>query len=360
MNYSWDFGDGTSDVDSSDTISHVYSKEGIFTVTLTVTDSSGNQSTHSSIVTVSTVPPREIISTPVAIGTGAAATVAVGLAVAKIAASSSSIGVQSVSNVSDLPRSEFQRFLNFLVGEEQEERKKKGKRKGNFIYSRKGELTAIALSVAIMTFIFSYVESNGMPQFLDAQILGVIVPMTFLSSITVKIASILTDTLCAQSCGVDNRYTLWPLGMITFILTGLLVLFPFASPGITKTRKQCLSLREDAMLTMSRVLLRLALAVPFAALAILGYGLLADAGLLAVLTAAFFSLVPIDPLPGKALASYKKALSLAVITLGGILLYGFMLRLLPSIAFLITGVLSGVVGAILLYITRKRALAKVS
>ena len=86
--------------------------------------------------------------------------------------------------------------------------------------------------------------------------------------------------------------------------------------------------------------------------------MLADAGLLAVLTAAFFSLVPIDPLPGKAVASYKKALSVVVIVLAGILLYGFMLRLLPSAAYLITGVLSGVVGGMLLYKTRKSTLAK--
>ena len=353
MSYSWNFGDGTSDVDSSSTITHIYSKAGIFTVTLTVTDSTDKQNTRSSTVTVSALPPREIISTPVAIGTGAATTVAIGLAVAKATSSSA-----SASNVSDLPRSEFQRFLNFLVGKEREDRKKKSKEKGNFIYSKKGELAAIAISVATMTFIFSYVESNGVPQFFDTKVLEIMVPTTFLSSITVKIVSILTDTLCAQSCGVDKHYTLWPLGIITFILTGLIVLFPFASPGITKTHKQCLSPKEDAMLTVSRTLLLLALALPFAALAILGYDLLADAGLLAVLTAAFFSLVPIDPLPGKAVASYKKALSVVVIVLAGILLYGFMLRLLPSVAYLITGVLSGVVGGMLLYKTRKSTLAK--
>ena len=48
--YSWNFGDGNTDVGK--TVSHVYSEAGTYTVTLTVTDESGNSDTDTTTVTV--------------------------------------------------------------------------------------------------------------------------------------------------------------------------------------------------------------------------------------------------------------------------------------------------------------------
>jgi PKD repeat protein len=356
VSYVWDFGDGTTKTTSDNTIIHMYAKPGNFTAKLTVHDTSGGQSSYTYSVIVSDLQGRNAMSVPVAIGAGVAATsatVAIGLAATKVTATAGSAAAQSASSISDLPQSQFQRFLNFLVGKEREDRKKKAQGKTNFLSSKKGELAAIAFSVSLMTIIFSFVEANGLPRFLDVKVLEVVVPSTFLSSIIVKMAMIVTDTFSAKSCGVEKQYSLWPIGTITFILTGLLVMFPFASPGITKNSTQDLSPGKNAMLTISKTMLVLALAVPFAVLGFFGFSVIADAGLLAVLSATFFSLVPIEPLPGKAIASYKKWVAILGLLLIGSLLYGFILKLLPPIAYLIAGAFAAVIGSWALYRTRK-------
>lgn len=53
--YSWDFGDGETINTSSETISHEYSEAGSYTVSLTVTDSSGGSDTTQKIVDVTNV-----------------------------------------------------------------------------------------------------------------------------------------------------------------------------------------------------------------------------------------------------------------------------------------------------------------
>ena len=356
VSYVWDFGDGTTKTTSTNTIMHMYAEPGNFTAKLTVHDTSGDQSSYTYSVIVSDLQGRNAMSVPVAIGAGVAATsatVAIGLAATKVTATAGSAAAQSASSISDLPQSQFQRFLNFLVGKEREDRKKKAQGKTNFLSSKKGELAAIAFSVSLMTIIFSFVEANGLPRFLDVKVLEVVVPSTFLSSIIVKMAMIVTDTFSAKSCGVEKQYSLWPIGTITFILTGLLVMFPFASPGITKNSTQDLSPGKNAMLTISKTMLVLALAVPFAVLGFFGFSLIADAGLLAVLSATFFSLVPIEPLPGKAIASYKKWVAILGLLLIGSLLYGFILKLLPPIAYLIAGAFAAIIGSWALYRTRK-------
>jgi len=56
LTYSWDFGDGSEDATSADA-SHTYKDNGIYTVTLTVTDKDGGVGTDTLVVTVNNLPP---------------------------------------------------------------------------------------------------------------------------------------------------------------------------------------------------------------------------------------------------------------------------------------------------------------
>jgi hypothetical protein len=112
------------------------------------------------------------------------------------------------------------------------------------------------------------------------------------------------------------------------------------------------------MLTISKLMLLLTMAFPFAVLAFLGYGLIADAGLLSVLTLVFFSLVPISPLPGISIAKFNKGLVIGMLLPMGFLLYGFMLQILPQFTYLIVGAVSAAVGSYTLYRLRKSTQTK--
>jgi len=56
VSYEWDFGDGNITTVSTPTIAHVYTEEGNYTVTLTVTDTQGLQDTQVQIITVVPAP----------------------------------------------------------------------------------------------------------------------------------------------------------------------------------------------------------------------------------------------------------------------------------------------------------------
>jgi len=57
VEYEWDFGDGNTTTVGTSTINHVYTAEGNYTVTLTVTDTQGLQHNKTETVRVSMVPP---------------------------------------------------------------------------------------------------------------------------------------------------------------------------------------------------------------------------------------------------------------------------------------------------------------
>ena len=51
MSYAWDFGDGTT-VSAGEVVEHAYSKAGVYTVTLTITDANDNTATAIIDVTI--------------------------------------------------------------------------------------------------------------------------------------------------------------------------------------------------------------------------------------------------------------------------------------------------------------------
>lgn len=60
VSYEWDLGDGTSSVGR--TVTHVYSKEGVYTVVLTVADNSGTEATDTVTIKIISVAPEIILN----------------------------------------------------------------------------------------------------------------------------------------------------------------------------------------------------------------------------------------------------------------------------------------------------------
>lgn len=252
----------------------------------------------------------------------------------------------------------FEGFLRFLSGKEREERER-GKKK-SFVNQKssfitKKELAALVVSISVMTVVFSYVETNGLPQFLDLSVLAVVVPSTLLSVGLVRIASVFFDATCAQTCKVNKQFSLWPTGLIMFFISGIIFLFPFSSPGITRYEGLDLSKKTHGLMSLAKNLLSLVLAIPFVILAMNGFTIIGDAGLLAVFTTACYSLVPIEPLPGKQIFEYRKEIAIIALIANGLLLYGFAMRLLPGSIYIGAGVFGAVLATAILIYLRKHS-----
>jgi uncharacterized membrane protein len=85
-----------------------------------------------------------------------------------------------------------------------------------------------------------------------------------------------------------------------------------------------------------------------------GQNVIGDAGLFATLTTVCYSLVPLQPLAGKAVYDYNKGLAFVLPALMLGLIYGFSLQMFPLAVFVVVGVVSGFFAAVALAWLRKK------
>jgi len=217
----------------------------------------------------------------------------------------------------------------------------------------KGELVALGISALVMTIVFGFVEANGLPRFLDPLVLVVVIPSTLLSVCMVSVAGEISEAFCARTCRVYRQFRLWMYGLGAFLISSLLFLFPFASPGITRYQSGEISDKTKGLIVLSKMLILLTLTIPFAGLFMLGFKIIGDAGLLMTLMTVCYSLVPLKPLVGKAVFDYRKEISLIALVSTGILFYSCIVNLLPHVTYLAVGVVSVFLSAITLNQLRK-------
>ena len=105
----------------------------------------------------------------------------------------------------------------------------------------KGEYASLGISVSLLTFVYAIVEANGVPNFLNPAIFAVVVPSTFLSSGMVVIFKVFSDAFWARTFKVYKQLGVWAIGVLTFLVSGLILLFPFSSPGITRYQSEEIS-----------------------------------------------------------------------------------------------------------------------
>jgi hypothetical protein len=294
--------------------------------------------------------PRSVYIVAIVAVVAAAATAATALL-----ASLGGLGQSFNSAVSKLPipdkLKEFLKLYGEKIFETVDKVKLEALEKAPFI--TKGELAALGISALIMTIVFGYVEANGLPRFLNPSVLAAIIPSTLLSACMVSIAAELSEALCARTCRVYRQYRLWMYGLGAFLISGLLFLFPFASPGITRYQSGEISNKTKGLIVLSKMLVLLTLTIPFAGLFMLGFKIIGDAGLLLTLMTVCYSLVPIKPIVGKAVFDYRKEVSLTALFSAGILFYSCTVNLLPHVTYLAVGVVSMFLTAITLNQLRK-------
>lgn len=210
--------------------------------------------------------------------------------------------------------------------------------RGSFI--SKYDLISLGLYILISTLVYGFVQANGFPRFFDPAVFVAVIPPTLVSVGIVSITSELTAALCAQTNQVYRQFRLWFYGLTSFLISGLILLFPFASPGITRYQSREISAQTKGLIVLFKMLVTLSLAIPFASLHLLGYTIIGDVGLLMILMRVCYSLVPVRPLAGRAVFDYSKQISLLALAATGILFISYSMYLLPYGVYVALGVVA--------------------
>jgi hypothetical protein len=96
------------------------------------------------------------------------------------------------------------------------------------------EPVSLTISVLLTTIIYGIVEANGLPNFLNFDVILTVIPSVFLSVGIITITKVTSNAFWAKSYKVYHQFSIWLIGVVMFITTSMFFLFPFSSPGITR------------------------------------------------------------------------------------------------------------------------------
>jgi hypothetical protein len=140
-----------------------------------------------------------------------------------------------------------------------------------------------------------------------------------------------------------NLHSFWSTIFVRVFLSGL-TKFKTDKESEEQTRKL------KGLLALSKALLILILAALFAGLIMfLNVPVIGDSGLLITIMTVCYSLVPVEPLPGRQLYEYNKIISIASLIILSFLLYSCAFYLLPVEVFFAIGLASIPFATIALY-----------
>jgi outer membrane protein assembly factor BamB len=166
----------------------------------------------------------------------------------------------------------------------------------------KSEAIVYGLSILLSTFAFSYVKVSSLDQIL------IILPTFFATSILVSFARTYILAVYTRRHGVWSEYKLWPFGLGLFLLSTLAFRTPFSSPTRTVRHSRNFTERLGGFLSCAALFITLGFGAFFFVLYKSGFALIGGTGLGMCLISAFFDTFPIEPMGGKDIYKYNKAL----------------------------------------------------
>jgi hypothetical protein len=165
----------------------------------------------------------------------------------------------------------------------------------------KSEAIVYALSVIISTISFAYVKVINLNQFL------IILPTFFVTSILVSLVRTYLLSLYARRKGVWTEYKLWYFGVGLFLITTFALKAPFSSPTRAVHHSHNFTEKLAGVLSFASVLITLGFGALFFVILKGGFILIGGTGLAMCIISSFFDTFPIEPMGGKDIYKYHKA-----------------------------------------------------
>ena len=299
------------------------------------------------VAPVRETPSVESASTALAVGTGMTVGLTTLMSISGLARSFNSLleklGIPDW--LKDFLKLYAEEKFKFLTKEEAEAVKRKR-------IKLRRQLACLVFCAAILLLVFTYVEVDGFPNFLNIGVLLATLPSILTSVVLVFVATQLLMVMAARALKVWGEFKVWLYGLASLLVTGILLMVPFASPGRMDYEGE-LSKGKAGLTAILSIVCFLTLNIPFYFFHLLGYVTLADAGLLVTTMAACYSAFPFNPLDGEAVFRYNKVVWLVTFTSCFVLFLSVLFNILPHIVYLVAGVVATALFGALLWASKR-------
>lgn len=219
---------------------------------------------------------------------------------------------------------------------------------------RAGQLTAILFSAIMLFLIYSYVEANGYPNVLEIDTIVSVIPYVLLTVVFVFLFNVAFSVFVSFVTNVWAETKIWLYGLISFLITGIVFLAPFASPSRTEYEGE-LDKKRSATIAVLKIVSSLILMVPFYLVYDMGYTIIGDVGLLATTMGACFTAFPTKPLEGEEVFKYSKVIWFGIFFSSFTLYCCTLFKVIPLAFYLMWGVTATFVSIALVIYARRRA-----
>jgi hypothetical protein len=166
----------------------------------------------------------------------------------------------------------------------------------------KGEVLAYAVSLAALTFAFSYVKAPNI------NLIFTVLPTILVTAVIVELAKTYILEVFTRFRGLWTEHKLWYVGLVMFLVTTFSFGVPFSSPSRNVYHSPKMTKQLQGIVASVAVLVTMAFAGLFFLLLISGFALIGGTGLAMCVIMGLVDTFPVEPLNGKAIFNHKKAL----------------------------------------------------
>jgi hypothetical protein len=216
------------------------------------------------------------------------------------------------------------------------------KQKKSFITGQ--ELKALFFSIILSGLVAGFVKGGGFTNIFNLNYVSIFFEAGLISGIIIEVSGFIVESICSSTCGIQKKYHFWRIGVVTFLITGVVFMFPFSS-STKSTYAEPMPAKLKTQTILLKSFLTLTLTILFAVMALNKTGILpkiGDAGLLLILTSICSSLVPLAPLAGKEIYNYRKITSFAMLIPMLFLIITYQIRFIPNWEFSIVGIIAAI------------------